>query len=163
MEVLNYLSTLISTELFASTFLGFLSALGVEWAWASIEQRRERQELLHDIADELEANLKAINWMAAEQEMAYTDPYQTSIWDGARSSGAIASLRGYVHFYGIAGTYWLITSANHWERLRAEVYFRQDQPPQSFNLLTTELQRERDRIRREIELTLQKLRGNYHV
>lgn len=136
-------------KLFLSAFLGFLSALVVEWIWNSNQRRKEKNELLQDITDELEVNLKSIE--SIQKDVMYVNPYVTSIWDGAISTGAITSLRGYKYFYTIARTYRLIESANYWEKLRAETYFHYDQSSNLFKTLSNEVFNQREKIKNEID------------
>lgn len=137
-------------ELFASAFLGFLSVLAVEFVWSYIQKRKERKELLHDIFGELKKNRKNLLTLTKKENMIYTQPYETIIWEGASSSQALSSLRGYRHYYRIVKIYWFINSANSWEKMKTDVYFTNKSSPE-YSLLSSEVTKQRTLIMNEID------------
>lgn len=142
---------------FISAFLGFLSALIVEWIKKGMESKDAAKTLRQNIINELNEVKKRIDKLVSDEDSIYTKPYDIAIWNGAIYSGSISELKNYKHFNEILRIYSLIESANDWENTRANMYFNSGLSDK-FSKITSEISRQREHLSGELSRVINLLK-----
>jgi len=157
--LLDGLFSSLSAGLFISAFLGFLSALVVEYITRWVDNQRERSRLIQEIKKELRDVLTTMEEVAKSPMSEYLSPYATPVWDGAYSSGAIASLKGYKCLNDISRIYWRIYTSNAWEKMKTELHFMYGSDPDKFKRIVSQISSNRNEVLKELRTILAVLEG----
>ncbi|MDR3075643.1 MAG: hypothetical protein LBU30_06400 [Candidatus Methanoplasma sp.] len=105
-------------ELTISTFIGFLSALVVEYLAERLREAKDSQKALIGVADELGTIRDTIR--SLKDTEYYLDPLETPVWDSLVFGGGIAKLK---LKKDIILTYRHVDRLNNWENVRTNSFF----------------------------------------
>lgn len=108
-------------ELSLSVFLGFISALLVEYIIDQLQERKHLKEALYGMADELTGVARMLKKIDADSY--HVDPFETPFWDSlVYGDGPNTKLAKGLRT-SIVSTYRSIEHANSWENLRSNSFF----------------------------------------
>ncbi len=105
-------------ELTISTFLGFLSALIVEYVIVRVKESTDSNDALIGIYEELESIVDTI--LSLKETSYHLDPLETPVWDSLVYGGDIPNLKLQKE---IILAYRYIDRLNNWENVRTNSFF----------------------------------------
>lgn len=135
-------------EIFLTCFLGFLSALLVQYVYKYSETNKNRKILLKGIYQELfvaAEDIKNLN-----NDSFYISPIEKSFWDSAINSGNVALINKSVYYKSLLNVYAMIDAVNKWEELNSYVFFLSNKNLEKKNILSNAILKQR----KELELEL---------
>jgi hypothetical protein len=103
-----------------SAFLGFLSAILVEWLYKRYEGKNSKKILLQGIYNELlniEQDTKSL-----KDEFYYLSPLEKPFWESAISSGNISLIAESEIYPQILNIYTMVDAINRWENLKTQIH-----------------------------------------
>ncbi len=136
-------------EIFISTFLGFLSALLVEYLVKRFEVKFLLNSILSGIRLELQ-NIK-VKLNTLDNEMYYVDPLDISYWKSISDTQNLNCLLTHPLYGKIVAVYQYIETINRWEYIRSSSYFINSSPNSDLNSALTVQRRE---LKKEVDALL---------
>lgn len=139
---------------FLAAFLGFLSAMLVEFIYRRVDSRSRAKRVMTELVDELRVNKTTVNALGNEQ--AYPSPYQLSSWKRAQFTGDLAELRGVKGSDSLLRAFATLEEASILERSLFETYLLGGErlERKGWNALREETMRSRDSVKQTIDVAL---------
>lgn len=139
---------------FLAAFLGFLSAMFVEFIFRRMDTRTRAKRVAKELVEELQVNKAAVNIL--DDEQAYVSPYQLSSWKGAQFTGSISELRGVKGAKNLLHAFSTIEEASILERSLFVAYLLSDGQPdgKGWRALRKETMESRNLVRKTINAAL---------
>lgn len=142
-------------DLFLSAFLGFLSALIVEWIKDYVSSKRKRKQILINLLKELE-NIE-VESTQLDKTKTYPYPYPIALWKGLCHSGSIVSLDKLDNYTKIISLFEEIEEANCLENECFEILMIINQSSQKDTIIKTLLE-SRERINSKVKTGIELLK-----
>lgn len=123
---------------YISTFLGFISALSVQFLFKYITDYKNMQHILKGIKQEfknIEEQLLSLN-----DDNYYVTPLNTSYWRSLSQTSSMNTILTHSLYTEIVTVYHYVENINEWENIRSFSYFATGKHNQ---LLTTALKKQR--------------------
>lgn len=161
MSALTELSSFFSSPavvLFVPVFLGFVSALLVQYLWEWYRSRKIAASLVLDLEKELDKNLRILQAPPRSADDITMAPYETSIWDSAVHTGRLSSLGHSPILPKLTGFYHNLSVLRDWERMKAQSVLLGSVNPDRLRQISENLETLRAYIAKGAEKTLAALR-----
>lgn len=136
-------------ELTISTFIGFLSALLVEYLILRYQDSKELNDALKGLREELTGIVATVKGLKADSYNL--DPLETPVWDSLVYGGGISNLEIQKN---IIQAYRSIDRLNNWENMRTRSFFESHS---SNSLLDKEVEKNREDVLRVVNRVLKNL------
>lgn len=114
---INNIEIAQTIQLFVSSFLGFLSALLVEWLSEVIRSKKSAIQLEKQIKKEVNEILNTA--YSLEDQMGYINPYRVSVWNLSIQTGEILGLSQKKYYNEMIKAFNQVEEAN---RIETEFY-----------------------------------------
>lgn len=139
-------------EIFFTCFLGFLSALLVQYIYKYTETNTNKKILLKGIYQELFVAAEDIKNLNSDS--FYISPIEKSFWDSAINSGNVALINKTVYYKSLLNVYAMIDAVNKWEELNSYVFFLSNKNLEKKNILSNAILKQRKELELEIAQVL---------
>lgn len=140
------------SEIFISTFLGFLSALLVEYLVERYGDKILLRSTLNGIQLELQNVKEKLDILG--NDMYYVDPLDTSYWKSISHTQNLNCLLSHPLYNRIVTVYQYIETVNRWECIRSLSYFMNSSPNLDLN---NALSIQRSELEKEVDTLLTNL------
>lgn len=134
--------------IFLSAFLGFLSAIFVQYLFQRIGDYRNKKIIIQGIKKELKAALLDIDRL---QDDYYIHPIERSFWDGIVHSGGIYLINKDQSYQQILNIYSMIDTTNRWEDLNSKMYFLNVEKKNKSDIIKRAIKDQRKILQTEIQ------------
>lgn len=121
MEILKHPKLVQLIFVCISAFLGFLSAIVVEWLYKKYIDNTNKKVLLKGIYTEI-SNIKR-DIQQLNKESYYLSPLEKPFWESSIYSGSISLIEKSNLYSQILNIYSMVDAVNRWENLKTQTYY----------------------------------------
>lgn len=121
---------------FIGAFLGFLSAISVQWIWAVFDNAKIRGSLASSLIHECQGNLERLT-MAMGGDSAYVQAHDRAAWSMVLSSGGLRHFNQDRFIQMAADAYYRMEVLEKWDQLRLYALVLSDVPNRTRDMLDT--------------------------